>query len=184
VKDLIALAKARPGMINFASSGKGSTAHLASELFRVMAKIDIVHIPYKGAGPALADLAGGQTQMMITGISTTLPYITSGRLRPLGVTSVQRVGVLPDVPPIGETVRGYEVTTWYGLLAAAGTPAAVVARLNRKTAAALQNPAVKSKMAAAGVDAQTDTPEQFAAMIREESAKWGKLIAMLGMKSQ
>lgn len=182
VKDLVALARTRPGMINFASSGLGSTAHLASELFKAIAKIDIVHIPYKGAGPALTDLAGGQTQMMITGISTTLPYIRAQRLRPLGVTSTQRVAVLPDVPPIAETVPGYEVTTWYGLLAPAGTPPAVIARLNKETAAALENSAIKSKMAGAGVDAQTNTPEQFSALIRDETAKWGKVIKMVGIK--
>lgn len=184
VSELVALARSRPGTINFASSGQGSTAHLAAELFKAMAKIDIVHIPYKGAGPALTDLAGGQTQMMITGISTTLPYIRAERLRPLGVTSAQRVAVLPQVPPIAEAVPGYEVTTWYGLMAPAGTPTAVIARLNRETAAALENPTVKSKMAGAGVDAQTNTPEQFRTMIREETAKWGKVIRVVGIKSR
>lgn len=184
VSELVALARSRPGTINFASSGQGSTAHLAAELFKATAKVDIVHIPYKGAGPALTDLAGGQTQMMITGISTTLPYIRADRLRPLGVTSTQRVAVLPQVPPIAEAVPGYEVTTWYGLMAPAGTPPAVIARLNRETAAALENSTVKSKMAAAGVDAQTNTPEQFRAMIREETAKWGKVIRMVGIKSR
>ena len=184
VSELVALARSRPGTINFASSGQGSTAHLAAELFKATAKVDIVHIPYKGAGPALTDLAGGQTQMMITGISTTLPYIRADRLRPLGVTSTQRVAVLPQVPPIAEAVPGYEVTTWYGLMAPAGTPPAVIARLNRETAAALENPTVKSKMAGAGVDAQTNTPEQFRAMIREETAKWGKVIRMVGIKSR
>lgn len=184
VADVVKLARSQPGMINYASSGPGSTAHLAMELFKLLSKLDIVHIPYKGAGPALADLAGGQTQMMITGISTTLPYIKSGRLRPLGVTSAQRVAVLPEVPPIGDTVPGYEVTTWYGLVGTAGTATAVIDRLSKDTAAALDNATVKSKLAAAGVDARANTPEQFGAMIRDESAKWGTLIKTLGIKLQ
>jgi tripartite-type tricarboxylate transporter receptor subunit TctC len=184
VKDLIALAGSRPGLINFASSGQGSTAHLASELFKSMAKIDIVHIPYKGAGPALTDLAGGQTQMMITGISTTLPYIKAGRLRPLGVTSSRRVAVLPDVPPIAEAVAGYEVTTWYALLATAGTPPAVIARLNTEATRTLESEAVKTRMAGAGVDVQASTPGELAAMIRDETAKWGKVIRTVGIKAR
>ncbi len=184
VKELVALAKSRPGMINFASSGLGSTSHLACELFKVTAKIDIVHIPYKGAGPALIDLAGGQTQMMITGVSTTLPYIKTGRLRALGVTSNRRVEVLPDTPPIADSLPDFEVTTWYGLLATAGTPASAIKRVQQETARALDNPSLKSKMSGLGVDAETNTPEQFSAMIQEETAKWARVIKMVGIKAQ
>jgi tripartite-type tricarboxylate transporter receptor subunit TctC len=183
VKDLVALARARPGTINYASSGQGATSHLASELFRTAARIEIVHVPYKGAGPALTELAGGSTQMMITGVSSTLPYLKSGRLRALGVTSPKRIAALPDVPAIAETLPGYEVTTWYGLMTTAGTPGAVLKRLHRETVAAAADPQVSARLASAGVDAETSSPEQFSAMIRSETAKWGKIIKAAGVQS-
>ena len=183
VKDLVALARSRPGTINYASSGQGATSHLASELFRVTARIDIVHVPYKGAGPALAELAGGNTQMMITGVSSTLPYLKSGRLRALGVTSPKRIAALPDVPAIAEMLPGYEVTTWYGLMTTAGTPGAVVTRLHRETVAAATHAEARARLASAGVDVETSSPEQFSAMIRSETAKWGKIIKAAGVQS-
>jgi tripartite-type tricarboxylate transporter receptor subunit TctC len=183
VKDLVALARSRPGTINYASSGQGATSHLASELFRTTARIDIVHVPYKGAGPALTELVGGSTQMMITGVSSTLPYLKSGRLRALGVTSPKRISALPDVPAIAETLPGYEVTTWYGLMTTAGTPGAVVTRLHRETVAAAAHPDVSARLASAGVDAETSSPEQFSAMIRSETVKWGKIIKAAGVQS-
>jgi tripartite-type tricarboxylate transporter receptor subunit TctC len=185
VKELIALARSRPGTINFASSGLGSTSHLASELFKAAAKIEIVHVPYKGAGPALTEMVGGGTQMMITGVSSTLPYLKSGRLRALGVTSARRISALPDTPAIAESLPGYEVTTWYGILTTAGTPAAIVARLYQETIKAADSADVRTKLANAGVDAETSgSPEKFAAMMREETAKWGKLIKSIGVKLQ
>jgi tripartite-type tricarboxylate transporter receptor subunit TctC len=184
VKDLVGLARSRPGTINFASSGQGATSHLASELFRTMARIDIVHVPYKGAGPALTELAGGSTQMMITGVSSTLPYLKSGRLRALGVTSPKRISALPEVPAIAETLPGYEITTWYGLMTTAGTPGAVVKRLHRETVAAATHADVKARLASAGVEAETNSPEQFSAMIRSETAKWGKIIKAAGVAAR
>jgi tripartite-type tricarboxylate transporter receptor subunit TctC len=184
VKALIALAQSRPGAINYASSGRGATSHLASELFRSAARIDIVHVPYKGAGPALAELVGGNTQMMITGISSTLPYLRDGRLRALGVTSQKRVTALPDVPAIAESLPGYEVTTWYGLMATAGTPAPAVARLYQDTAKAVASIDIKNKLAGVGVEAETSSPEKFSAMIRAETLKWGKIIKAAGVASR
>src|SRR3982750_1091454 len=122
VKEFVALAKSKPGAINFASSGNGSTAHRASELLKSMTGINIVHVPYKGAGPALTDLVGGQVQTMITGVSSTLPYVKGGRLRPLAVSSDKRLAILPDVPALAEEVAGYEVNTWYGVFAPVQTP--------------------------------------------------------------
>jgi tripartite-type tricarboxylate transporter receptor subunit TctC len=182
VKDLIAMARARP--VNYASSGQGSTSHLAFELFKAAARIEAVHVPYKGAGPAVNDLIAGQTQAMITGVSSVLPYAKSGRLRVLGVTSRKRIAALPDTPAIAETLPGYEVTTWYGVLVAAGTPAAVVTRLNQETVKAVGHADVRARLAALGVDAETGTPEQFAVMIREETEKWGKLIKAAGITAQ
>jgi tripartite-type tricarboxylate transporter receptor subunit TctC len=182
VKELIALARSRPGAINFASAGQGATSHLASELFKSAAGIDIVHVPYKGAAPALAELVGGNTQMMITGISSTLPYLRSGRLRALGVTSARRVAALPEVPAIAESLPGYEVTTWYGLVTTAGTPAAVVARLHEETVKAVASAEIRNKLAAVGVAAETNSPEAFSAMIRAETLKWGKIIKAAGVK--
>jgi len=181
VKELIALARSRPGVINFASSGNGSTSHLASELFKMTTKIDIIHIPYKGAGPAMIDMMAGQTQMIITGVSSALPHIRSGKLRVLGVTSTKRISVLPDIPAIAESVPGYEVTTWYALFAPAGTPAAVVARINQDLVKAVNHSETKANLVGAGVEAETNTPEQMGAMGRDEFTKWGKLVQALGI---
>lgn len=184
VNDFIDLARSKPGSVNFASSGAGSTSHLASELLKMMTKISMVHVPYKGAGPALTDLMGGQTQMMITGISSALPFVNGGKLRAIGVTSTKRVSVLPDAPPISDVVPGYEVTTWYALYTTAKTPAPIIALLHRESVKAVNTPEIKSRLTAAGVDAETSTPEQMAKMGREEVAKWGKLISAIGLKSQ
>jgi|SRR5882672_91431 len=184
VKELIALARSRPGTINFASSGQGSTSHLASELLKSAAKIQITHVPYKGAGPALTELMAGGTQMMITGVSSTLPYLKGGRLRALGVTSHKRISALPDTPAIAESLPGYEVTTWYGLLTTAGTPPAIVGRLYHETMKAAGSAEVINRLASAGVDAETNSPEKFLAMIRAETLKWGKLIKAAGVTAQ
>ena len=182
VKELIALAQAKPGSINFASSGNGSTGHLAVELFKVAAKIDLVHVPYRGAGPAMTDLIAGQTQMQITAVSGALQFINSGKLRALGVTAPKRLAVLPDLPAIAETLPGYEVISWYGLLTTAGTPRTIVDRLNAETVKAVANPELRNRLVALGLDPETSTPEAFGALIRSESAKWGKLIKQLGVK--
>jgi tripartite-type tricarboxylate transporter receptor subunit TctC len=182
VKELIALAKAKPNTINFASSGNGSTGHLAVELLKAAAKIELVHVPYRGAGPAMTDLIAGQTQMQITAVSGALQFIKSGKLRALGVTAPKRLKVLPELPAIAETLPGYEVISWYGLLTTAGTPPAIIARLNEETVKAVANPELANRLTALGLEPETSTPEAFGALIRSESAKWGKLIKTLGIK--
>ena len=182
VKEFITLAQTRPGEINFGSAGNGATGHLASELLRVSAKIDIVHVPYRGAGPAMADLVAGQTQMLITGVSSALPFINSGRLRALGVTSPKRISVLPTIQAIAETLPGYEVISWYGIYTTAGTPAAVIGKLHQETVKTMANPETRNRLIAAGVNPETNTPDEFAAMVRTETAKWGKLIKSLNIR--
>lgn len=184
VNDLIQLAKSKPGSINFASAGSGSSAHLAAELFKVLAAVDLVHIPYKGAAPALTDLVAGQVQVMFTGVSATLPFVKSGKLKALGVTGAKRVSVLPDVPAIGESVAGYEVTTWYGLFAAAKTSPAIIALLYRVLAEALGNADTRQRLSALGAEANGMTPDKFAPMIKMEIAKWSKVIKASGVRPE
>jgi tripartite-type tricarboxylate transporter receptor subunit TctC len=182
VKELIALAKARPGKINFASSGVGSTAQLCSELLKHMADIDIVHVPYKGAGPAMTDLMGGQVQMLITGYSGAAPHIEAGKLRALGVTGPKRMKAKPDLPTIGETVPGYEATSWYGIVAPLGTPQPIIQKLYRELAEMTRVPEVASRLIALGIDPEGSSPEEFAAQTRSEIAKWAKVIKQAGVK--
>jgi tripartite-type tricarboxylate transporter receptor subunit TctC len=184
VKQLVALARARPGAVTYASAGSGSTAHLSSELFKSMARIELLHVPYKGAGPALVDLVAGQVQTMITAVSTTLPYVKAGRLKPLGVSSEKRQPLLPDVPAIGEQLRGYEVNTWYGVFAPAGTPRPVVDKLNQTLARIFATPDARAKIAAVGAGAFTNSPEQFAQAISRERAKWAKIIVESDIRAE
>jgi tripartite-type tricarboxylate transporter receptor subunit TctC len=176
VSDLVALAKAKPGAVNFASAGNGSTAHLAGELFKSLAAIDIVHVPYKGAGPAMTDLIGGQVQMLITGYPGALPHIKSGRLRALGVTGGKRLTAAPDLPTIGETVKGYEVTSSYGVLLPARAPQSIVSRLHREIAAIVKKPDVQEKLIALGFEPEGNTPQEYAAQLKAELAKWGRVV--------
>jgi tripartite-type tricarboxylate transporter receptor subunit TctC len=184
VADFIALAKAKPGGINFASSGTGSTAHLCSELLRSMAAIDIVHVPYKGAAPALNDVIGGQVQMLITGVSSAIPHARSGKLRALGVSSAKRIAALPEVPAMAETVPGYEVLTWYGVFVPAGTPAAIVERLHAAIVTGMAAKDTRERMTALGAEAATSSPAAFAALVRDEIAKWGKVVRSAGIKPE
>ena len=184
VKALVALAKAKPGTINFASSGIGSTAQLSAEMLKTLAGIDIVHVPYKGAGPAMADLMGGQVQMLITGLSSALPHIKSGKLRALGVTGANRVKALPDLPTIGETVPGYQMTSWYGLFAVVGTPATIINRLYGDIAAMVKRPDMNERFVILGLEAEATTPQVFAAQIKEEIAKWAKVIQLARVPQQ
>ena len=176
VAELVSLARSKPGAINFASSGTGSTAHLCAELFKHMADIDIVHVPYKGAGPAMTDLIGGQVQMLITGYSGAVPHIKSGRLRALGVTGAKRLVAAPDLPTIGETVKGYEAVSWYGIFAPARTPRAIVDRLYRELAAMVKRPQVVERLIALGIEPEGSSPQEFAAQVKEEIAKWGRVV--------
>jgi len=181
--ELIALAKANPGKLNFASSGHGLAAHLAGELFKAEAKIDIVHVPYKGAAPALQDVIAGHVQMMFATASSVVPHIQDGKVRPLAVATLKRTAVLPDIPTIDELgMRNFDATTWHGLVAPARTPKDVVATLNQALVATLDDPAVKKSLGDLGVDIIGGTPEDFAAYIKSEIPKWTAIIKASGAK--
>ncbi|MGZ5173175.1 MAG: Bug family tripartite tricarboxylate transporter substrate binding protein [Burkholderiales bacterium] len=184
MKELLALAKARPGKINFGSAGQGSTGQLATELLKMMAGVEMTHVPYKGAGPALVGAVSGEIELMISGVSTGLPYIKQRQLRALGVTSPRRLPVLPDVPAVAETVPGYEAGSWYAVMVPAGTPRSLIEHLNRQSAKAVNSPEVQSKLVAAGVDPETLTPEQLGVKIRTETERWGKVVKAAGVKQQ
>jgi tripartite-type tricarboxylate transporter receptor subunit TctC len=179
--ELIALAKAEPGKINFASSGYGAAAHLAGELFKTQAGIDIVHVAYKGAAPALQDLIGGQVQMMFATAASVVGHIRSGLVRPLAVTTLKRTAILPDIATVDELgLKGFDATTWHGLVAPAGTPPQIIAALHRAAVAALNDPEVSSSLKQLGVDIVGDTPEEFAAYIKAEIPKWAAVIKASG----
>jgi tripartite-type tricarboxylate transporter receptor subunit TctC len=181
LQELIALARAKPGTINFGSSGNGSTGQLASEMLKMMTHIDITHVPYKGAAPALVAVAAGEIQMLSSGLSSGLAFIRSGQVRALGVTGKKRVAALPDVPAIGEIVPGYEASSWYAIFTRAGTPRAIVDRLNREAATAIDTPDLHAKLIAASVEPDTLTPEALRAKIRSDSERWGKVVKAAGL---
>jgi tripartite-type tricarboxylate transporter receptor subunit TctC len=185
MKELVALAKKEPGKLNFASSGAGSLPHLAGELFKLSAKIDIVHVPYRGAAPAVNDLLGGQVQMVFLDLPVLLPQVKAGKLRPIAVGAEKRVATLPDVPTTGEA--GYPkllTENWYGMVAPAGTPKDVVATLNKAAVEATKDPAVVSKLASLGAILIGNTPDEFHAFIASETAKWAKVIKDAGVPTQ
>ena len=182
VRELIALAKEKPGSLTFASSGAGSSTHLSSELFKSMAGIDVVHVPYKGSSQALTDLIAGRISMIIDNMPGAISFIKAGRLRALGVTGSKRSPALPDVPTIAEAgLPGYESLSWSGIAVPAGTPKSIVARLNREIAAILAQPDIRDKFAQAGADPVGGPPQQFADHIRDEREKWSKLIRERGI---
>lgn len=181
VKELIALAKAKPGQLNFGSSGSGGTIHLSGELFKSMAGIDMVHIPYKGSAPAVTDLLGGQIQVMFD--SSVIPYVNAGKLRALGVTSARRSSALPDVPTIAEAgLPGYEATAWFGILAPAGTPREIITKLNTEIVRALNDPEMQERLRSQGAEVAGNTPEEFAAFIKAETQKWAKVVKESGAR--
>ncbi len=183
VKEFIALAKAKPGVLNFSSSGNGTVLHLTTELFASMTGIKMVHVPYKGAGPALADLLSGQIQLTSNPASVVLPHIRSNRLRALGVTSAKRTALAPELPTIAESgVPGYEASGWYAVLAPAGTARAIITRLHRELMTVIAERDVKERFAATGVEPIGSTPAQFAAYMNEEYAKWGNVVRVSGVK--
>src|SRR5687768_12626074 len=182
VKDLIALARARPGQINYASGGSGASSHLAMELLKSMAKIDLVHIPYKGTGPLITDLIGGQVNVTIASAVPLSPQVKAGKLRGLAVTSPQRSPSFPDLPAIAETVPGYEVVNWFGILVPAGTSKTIVARINKELNAALASPELRKQLAAQGADAAGGTPEDFAKRIKADFAKWAGVVKESGAR--
>ncbi len=185
MQQLIDFAKANPGKLNFASSGYGAAAHLAGELFKTMAHIDIVHVPYKGAGPALQDVVSGQDQMMFATAASVVGMIKGGQVRALAVTTLKRTAILPDIPTIDELgIKGFEASTWHGLVAPEGTPNDVIATLHRAVVAALDDPAVRKELTTLGVDIQADTPEEFSAYIKAEIPKWAEVIKESGANAQ
>jgi tripartite-type tricarboxylate transporter receptor subunit TctC len=183
VADLIKLAKAKPGSINFASSGSGTSIHLSGELFKTMTGVDMVHVPYKGSAPAITDLMGGQVQIMFDNLPSSLQQIKGGKLRAIAVTSLKRAPALPDVPTIAESgLPGFEASSWFGVLAPAGTPPAVIAKINGEVNAWLQSPEGKQQLMSQGAESAGGTPEQFAAHIRSETEKWAKVVKASGAK--
>ena len=181
--ELIALAKANPGKLNFASSGHGLAAHLAGELFKAEAKIDIVHVPYKGAAPALQDVIAGHVQMMFATASSVVPHIRDGKVRALAVATLKRTAVLPDIPTIDELgIKNFDATTWHGLVAPARTPEDVIAVLNGALTNSLEDASVKKSLGDLGVDVIGGTPEAFAAYIKSEIPKWTAIIKASGAK--
>ncbi len=183
VKELVALAKAKPGTINFGSGGNGSAAHLAGEYFKLLTKTEITHIPYRGTSPAVTDLIAGQIQMIITGVPPTLSFVKAGKLRALGVATAKRLPLLPELPTIAEAgVPGYEATQWYGVLAPAGTPKPIVAKLNAEMKKAIHGPDVKAKLAADAAEPVGNSPEEFGAFIKKEIARWAPVIKASGAK--
>ena len=183
VKALIALAKAKPGALNFASGGSGSSGQLAGELFKYLAGVDMVHVPYKGAGPALVDVIAGQVHMTFASVLSSLPHVKSGRLRPLGVTSAQRSVAIPQLPTLAEAgVKGYRTTTWYGLLAPANTPAPIVSRLSGEMRKLLESGDVKNRILADGAEPVGGTPNQFQEHLASEMARAREIIQRAGLQ--
>jgi tripartite-type tricarboxylate transporter receptor subunit TctC len=182
VKELIAHAKSRPGQVNYGSAGSGSSSHLAVELFKSMAGIDMAHIPYKGTGPLITDMLGGQIGLTIASAVPLAPQVKSGKLRGLAVTSPRRSASFPDLPAIAETVPRYEVVNWFGIFATAGTPKAIVARVNAELHKALQAPALVKTLNASGADAVGGTPEDFARVVKADFAKWAKVVKDSGAR--
>ena len=183
VSELTALAKAQPGKLNVASSGNGTSIHLSAELYKQMAGVDILHVPYKGSSPAVADLLGGQVQMMFDNMPVSLPHVKAGKLRALAVTSMKRSPALPDVPTMDEEgLKGFDATSWFGLLAPAGTPKDIVAKLNAASVKALASPEMRERLAAQGADPVGNSPEQFAAFIKSEIDKWAKIVKASGAR--
>jgi tripartite-type tricarboxylate transporter receptor subunit TctC len=184
LQDFIAFVKAKPGALNFGSGGAGTSNHLAGELFNIVTGTTLVHIPYKGVNLAMQDVLSGNVHLVFIGIPAAAPHIKAGKLRALAVVAPQRSAALPDVPTVTEAgLRDFEVTTWYGVLAPAGTPKNIVTRLNTELVKIMHSPELKEKLAATGTDPLTSTPEEFAAYIKREIAKWGEVVRKAGVKA-
>ena len=184
VAEFIAYAKANPGKINFASGGVGTSPHLSGELLKSMTGINIVHVPYRGTAPALSDLLAGQVQVLFDNIPGSIGHIKNGKVRALGVTGSKRVAAIPDVPTIGETVPGYEVSIWYGIAAPRGTPPEIVGKLNQAVNAVLADPKLQARLAELGGEPMPMTPAQFGKLVAEETERWGKLIRTANIKAE
>ena len=185
LKELIALARARPGQLNFASSGLGSSNQMAGELFKVMANINIVHVPYKGNAPAITDTVGGHIEMMFSGVPAVVPHIQSGRLRAVAIGSLKRFTAIPEVPTFDESgVKGYEATTWFGLMAPVRTPKDIVARWNAEVGKILASPDLRGRFINDGLEPMGGTQGEFERFIRTEIEKYAKVVKAVGLKPQ
>ena len=182
VPEFIAYARANPGKINMASAGNGTPAHVSGELFKMMTGVDMVHVPYRGAGPALTDLLGGQVQAMFPGMSSSIEHVRAGKLRALAVTTASRSDALPDIPTVGDFIPGYEASTWSGIGAPKGTPAEIIDKLNKEINAGLVDPKVKARLANMGSTALPGSPADFGKLIAEETEKWAKVVKFSGAK--
>jgi tripartite-type tricarboxylate transporter receptor subunit TctC len=184
LQEFIAHARTRPGTMNFGSGGNGTSNHLAGELFNIVTGAKLVHIPYKGVNLAMQDVLSGQIHLVVIGIPAAAPHIKAGRLRALAVVTPQRTAALPEVPTTDEAgLKDFEVTTWYGVLAPAGTPRPVIARLNSELVKIIHAPEVKERLAASGTEPRTSTPEEFAAYLKQEIAKWGDVVRKANLKA-
>ena len=182
-RDFVALAKAKPGELLYASGGSGSASHLAGEYFKLLTKIDMVHVPYKGTGPAMISMISGQTTMTITGMVALMPHVKSNRLKLLGVATMKRLSIMPDIPTINESgVPGYDANQWYGVLTQAAVPRDIIAKLHADIVKVLARPDIKERLAADGAEAVANTPEQFAAHIKAEIARWAPVVKASGAK--
>jgi tripartite-type tricarboxylate transporter receptor subunit TctC len=182
VAEFIAYAKANPGKLNMASAGNGTAPHMAGELFKMMAGVNLVHVPYRGQAPALTDLMGGQVQVFFATSPGTADYITTGKLRALAVTTAARMADFPEIPAIGDFVAGYEASQWYGLAAPGNTPTEIVDKLNREISAALADPGMKARLATIGGAPLPGSPAEFGQLISEETEKWAKVVRAAGIK--
>ena len=180
VKDLIALAKSRPGQINYASASAGGMPHLAGELFNIMAGVKLTHIPYKGAAPATIDLLAGQVSLMFNNMLSAMPHVKSGKLRAVAVTSAKRSSAVPELPTVAETIPGFEASGWYGAFAPAATPREIIAKLNGEINRLMRQPDVAQRFAGDGVEAVTMTPAEFGTYLHSEIVKWGKVVKISG----
>ena len=184
VKELIAYAREKPGRINYGSSGNGTSVHLAMEMFKSMTKTFMVHIPYKGSAPVVTDLLAGQVDVMFDNLPNVIQHVKAGKMKALGVSTVKRSPLAPEVPSISEAgVPGYDLSVWFGVLAPAGTPRDIIQRLNVEIVKILQSPDVKERFLKQGVDVQTGTPEQFDALVKSEVARWAKVIKDAGIRA-
>ena len=184
VKELVALAKAKPGALNFASVGAGTSPHLGGELFQALTGTRLVHVPYKGTAPAMTDLIAGQVHVMFTSMPTVLPHVKAGRLRLLGTGGTKRSANIPDTPPIGETVPGFELITWYGIFAPVRTPDVIVKRLNAEIAKVLADAEVREKFGSQGLETVTMTPAELKRHTEEETKRWARLVKTAGIKAE
>ena len=182
--EFVAYAKANPGKVNMASAGSGSAPHMAGELFKMMTGVDMVHVPYRGQGPAMTDLLGGQVQILFAAAPGTADYVRTNKLRALAVTTTARMPDLPEVPSVGDFVAGYEASQWYGFAAPKNTPVEIVDKLNKEINAAMADPGMKAKLAAIGGEIMPGSPAEFGRLIVEETDKWGKVVRTAGIKPE